>query len=113
MKKKWIWLVPLVLVVAVAVILAVYHDAAYMVFRNLTVPVYEIDEEQDWSGGTAYLGVPYLQSERLNERLIQLLGANQVSYRLVPGMGHASDPLYSDEELGLLETYLREKIGVQ
>lgn len=61
--------------------------------------------------GDCDLTVPYLQSERLNERLAQVLGADKVSYRLVPGMGHASDPLYSDEELESLEEYLRAKAG--
>ena len=54
--------------------------------------------------------VPYLQSERLNDRLVDLLGTNRVTYLLVPNMGHGSDPLYLDEQLGLLEAYLRDKL---
>lgn len=61
--------------------------------------------------GDCDLTVPYLHSERLNTRLAQALGADQLSYRLVHGMGHACDPLYSDEELGLLEEYLKSVMG--
>ena len=60
--------------------------------------------------GDCDITVPYLQSERLNDRLVDLLGTNRVTYLLVPNMGHGSDPLYSDEQLGLLEAYLRDKL---
>lgn len=60
--------------------------------------------------GDCDITVPYFQSDRLNDRLIGILGADRVTYRLIPDMGHASDPLYSDEELGQLETYLRDKL---
>ena len=60
--------------------------------------------------GDCDITVPYLQSERLNEWLVDILGADRVIYRLIPNMGHASDPLYSDDELGLLEEYLRNKL---
>lgn len=61
--------------------------------------------------GDCDITVPYLQSKRLNERLTKLLGADRVAYRLVPNMGHASDPLYSDEELELLEAFLKDREG--
>lgn len=60
--------------------------------------------------GDCDITVPYLQSERLNSRLTKLLEKNQVSYRLVSNMGHASDPLYSNEELELLEAFLIDKM---
>ena len=60
--------------------------------------------------GDCDITVPYLQSTRLNDRLTGLLGADRVTFRLIPNMGHASDPLYSDEELGLLEEYLKDKM---
>lgn len=59
--------------------------------------------------GDCDLTVPYLHSERLNDQLIRQLGSGRVSYRLIPNMGHASDPLYSDKELELLEAYLTQK----
>ena len=37
-------------------------------------------------------------------------GADSVSYHLIPGMGHASDPLYSDELLGELDVFMQEKL---
>lgn len=60
--------------------------------------------------GDCDITVPYLQSERLNDRLVSILGADRVTCRLIHGMGHASDPLYSDDELGLLEAYLKDKL---
>ena len=60
--------------------------------------------------GDCDITVPYLQSERLNGRLTGILGADRVTFRLVPDMGHAGDPLYSDGELGLLEAYLKDKL---
>lgn len=59
--------------------------------------------------GDCDLTVPYLHSHRLNHRLMELLGEDRVTYRFIPGMGHASDPLYSDEELGLIEAYIKGK----
>lgn len=61
--------------------------------------------------GDCDITVPYLHSERLAEKLAQKLGEGEVSYHLIPGMGHASDPLYSDELLGRLKEYLDEKLG--
>ncbi len=60
--------------------------------------------------GDADITVPYLQSERLYEYLSGLQGSEHVSYHLVPGMGHASDPLYSDEILGELKAFLDERL---
>ena len=60
--------------------------------------------------GDCDITVPYLQSERLFDRLSGILGKDRVFYRLVPNMGHASDPLYSDAELELLEGYLKKKL---
>ena len=61
--------------------------------------------------GDCDITVPYLQSERLCDRLTDILGPDRVTYRLIPNMGHASDPLYSDEELGLLEEYLKSRLA--
>ena len=58
-QRKWFWIIPLVLIVVVLGALVVYRDAAHMVFRNLTVPTYNLDATQDWSGGTSYLEIPY------------------------------------------------------
>lgn len=60
--------------------------------------------------GDCDITVPCPQSDRLNEKLAGILGADRVTYRMIPDMGHASDPLYSDDELGLLEAYLRDKL---
>lgn len=61
--------------------------------------------------GDCDITVPYLQSERLCSRLTAILGPDRVTYRLIPNMGHASDPLYSDEELGLLGKNLRSRLA--
>lgn len=60
--------------------------------------------------GDCDITVPYLHSERLTNALTQKLGEGAVSYHLIPGMGHANDPLYSDELLGQLKDYLDERL---
>lgn len=60
--------------------------------------------------GDCDITVPYLHSERLAAKLAQKLGTGAVSYHLIPGMGHASDPLYSDELLGQLKDYLDQML---
>lgn len=60
--------------------------------------------------GDCDITVPYLQSQKLHARLTELMGQENVSYRLVPNMGHASDPLYSNSELALLEQFLNERM---
>jgi acetyl esterase/lipase len=60
MKKKnvIIAVVGIVVVFLIAVI-AVYHDAAHMVFNNLTAYKIDLDETSEWNGGKSYLKVPY------------------------------------------------------
>lgn len=60
--------------------------------------------------GDCDITVPYLQSERLQARLTDVLGSDRVVFRLIPDMGHASDPLYADAELEGLEDYLNDKL---
>ena len=61
--------------------------------------------------GDADITVPYLHSTRLAEALTGKLGQDNVRLTLAPGMGHASDPLYSDEMLAQLEEFLDEHMG--
>ena len=60
--------------------------------------------------GDADITVPYLHSERLAQKLEEKLGAEQVYFELVPGMGHASDPLYADDMLEKLDDFLRNNL---
>ena len=60
--------------------------------------------------GDCDVTVPYLHSERLAAKLREKLGEDAVSYHLISGMGHASDPLYSDKLLGQLKNYLDETL---
>jgi acetyl esterase/lipase len=60
--------------------------------------------------GDCDITVPYLQSTQLYNRLTELMGDHKVSYRLVPDMGHASDPLYSDSELALLDQFMKDNL---
>ena len=49
-KRSRLWFFLLALVVAVAVTLAVNYKAVRLVFYNVTVPVYDLDEARDdWS----------------------------------------------------------------
>ena len=61
--------------------------------------------------GDCDITVPYLHSERLNAALQEKLGADNVRYNLVPGMGHASDPLFSPEVLDPLKAWLDGVLG--
>jgi len=60
--------------------------------------------------GDADITVPYLHSERLARKLTEKLGADKVSYELVPGMGHASDPLYAEAVLDRLDAFMKEHL---
>ncbi len=60
MKKKKLWLIPVVILIVLAVVLAIFHQAVYLVFRNLTVGKLDLDESVDnWTGGTVYKQVQY------------------------------------------------------
>lgn len=61
--------------------------------------------------GDADITVPYLHSTRLYDELAAKLGEDRVSLTIVPGMGHASDKLYSDEVLAQIEAFLAEHLG--
>jgi hypothetical protein len=81
-------------------------------------PYTYINKNLDESSGPSFwiihgdcdITVPYLQSEKLYRRLTELMYPENVTYRLVPDMGHASDPLYSDSELALLEQFLDDRM---
>ena len=60
--------------------------------------------------GDCDLTVSYLQSQRLAEVLSNRLGEDNVHFQLVPGMGHASDMLFSEELLEPLAKFLRERL---
>ena len=60
--------------------------------------------------GDADITVPYLHSTRLAKHLGQRLGEDAVSLTIAPGMGHASDPLYSEEVLEVLEAFLGQHL---
>ncbi len=84
-----------------------YYDPSYYMMENLNgdrrLSVWIVHGDCD-------ITVPYTQSEKLYEFLSGLQGSEYVSYHLVPGMGHASDPLYSDEMLGELKEYMDERL---
>lgn len=60
--------------------------------------------------GDADITVPYLQSVNLTAKLAEEYGEDAVSFQLVSGMGHASDPLYSDDMLAKLKEYLERNL---
>ena len=82
-----------------------YHDPhAYIDENDLTgLSVWIIH-------GDADITVPVLHSERLYDHLVKKLGEDAVELHVAPGMGHASDPLYSDEVLAEIEEYLGEHL---
>ena len=56
--------------------------------------------------GDCDITVPYLQSQRLYNKLTELMGTDRVVFQLMPGMGHASDPLYADDVLAQIKTFM-------
>ena len=56
--------------------------------------------------GDCDITVPILQSERLYDALKELVGEENVFYRVVEGSGHAGDIMYSEEELSGLKSFL-------
>lgn len=58
--------------------------------------------------GESDLTAPVQHSDRLNTALCQALGKDRVTYRRIPHMGHASDPLYSDAMLAEIDEFLKK-----
>ncbi len=58
--------------------------------------------------GNCDLTVPYLQSERLYEKLSKIIGSSNVHFQLIPGAGHAKDMLYSEEQLDEVRKFLEK-----
>ncbi len=61
--------------------------------------------------GDCDITVPYLHSERLSKILSEKISPDAVKYHLIPGMGHASDPLYSERLLSELKSFLDEALA--
>jgi len=59
MKHKKVWIALLTIVVLVTAILIIYKNATRAVFKNITAMKIDMDESEEWNGGTTYLGVPY------------------------------------------------------
>lgn len=57
--------------------------------------------------GDCDITVPYLQSQRLYDHLVRVIGEDRTQLLLVPGQGHAADMLYSDEVLAKVDAFLR------
>lgn len=53
------WSILLIVVIAAAAILGIWHKTTAAVFHNLTQPHIRVPETDDWSGGESYLKVPY------------------------------------------------------
>lgn len=55
--------------------------------------------------------VPYTQSANFAQRLTEYLGADHVSYNLLPGADHEDDAFYTDENLSAVFTWLDGVMG--
>lgn len=60
-KRKIACVIAGILAAAVAAAVITHPKAAYMVFKNLTAKKLRLDKQAEWSGGNAYLYVPYAQ----------------------------------------------------
>ena len=83
--------------------------------RNVVDPYYYIDKNKDivadlsvWMiHGDCDLTIPYLSSVRLYDSLSGVIGQDGIHFQHEPDMGHASDPLYSDEILSEIDDFIR------
>ncbi len=83
--------------------------------RNVVDPYYYIGKNKDivtdlavWMvHGDCDLTIPYLSSARLYDCLSGVIGQDDIYFRLEQGMGHAGDPLYSDEILSEMDDFIR------
>ncbi len=84
-----------------------YSDIYHYIDENLD----ESSTIKFWiSHGDCDITVPILQSERLRDTLNELIGADNVTYHIVPGAGHAGDIMYTDQELSLIGEFLNENM---
>ena len=58
--------------------------------------------------GDCDITVPYLQSQRLYEHLVRVIGKDRTQFLLIPGEGHAADMLYSSDVLAKADAFIRK-----
>ncbi len=58
--------------------------------------------------GDCDITVPYLQSQRLYEHLVRVIGEERTQFLLIRGEGHATDMLYSDDVLAKVDVFIRK-----
>ena len=58
-KKVTVLSVILGIVIVIATVLGIYHDATYMVINNLFAYKIDMDESDEWNNGTSYVKVQY------------------------------------------------------
>ena len=58
--------------------------------------------------GDCDITVPYLESQRLYEKLLTILPENKVDFLLAGGLGHAADMLYSDDILSQVDAFIKD-----
>ncbi|MDO4649742.1 MAG: alpha/beta hydrolase [Eubacteriales bacterium] len=83
---------------------------------NTVDPFYYIEKNKEvvsnlavWMiHGDCDITIPCQSSERLYQAFEGQNGAQNTALRMEPGMGHASDPLYSDEILGEIDQFIQE-----
>ena len=86
--------------------------------RNAMDPYYYIDKNRDvvselsvWMiHGDCDMTIPYLSSVRLYNHLSEIIDQDDIHFTLEPDMGHASDPLYSDDILSQIDDFIKEHL---
>jgi hypothetical protein len=61
--------------------------------------------------GDSDMTIPLPSSVRLQRALAEVLGEEKVFFRIEPGMGHASDPLYATPILEEIDAFIRSSNG--
>lgn len=83
--------------------------------RKTFDPHYFLDENLSRESGPAVMvvhgdcdiTVPYLQSQRLYDHLVRIIGEDRTKFLLVHGEGHATDMLYSDDVLARVDAFIQ------
>lgn len=86
--------------------------------RNVVDPYYYIDKNRDMVSelsvwmihGDCDITIPYLSSVRLYDHLSEMIGQDNIHFTLEPDMGHASDPLYSDDILSQIDEFIKGRL---
>ncbi len=108
--KKIILAIVSVCILGLAAVLFANKTAVHMVFKNLTAMKIDMDESSEWSGGTAYLKVPY--AELSENQYLDLYVPDTSSLPKLIVLVHGGGFIYNDSQsrqTQLMYRYFRDQ----